>query len=576
MKKLLALCMLILTQIAMHAQSIDISWSEQFKYDNKLDGFFDSFEGANSQFVYAKFSNLALREKKRNKKIKLIAFDKNTMKKVGDVQLKGYGKENDGMIYLNTYVFEKGIYVVWIKESKKKKEYFAQAFDEKLRKLYKATKIYEQSTEKGHNDNVAILGNNKAAKLMILKEFPITKDDENLRVEFKMLNADLSFGSVQQVTLPIQFSKKRRLFSSSNNGFKVNYELGDDAFLYVQDLIKMDDEDRKNLSKGESSVYTYFAQINPENGTLKDYRVKYDNINTFKVSYVLDKGKIKLYGFFSDLNKDSKGNDTHGIFYVCINNYNFKMETKHFEYFDKRLLDELYAKDREDQKHGKGLLKSKKAKKSDDESISDSYEIEQTISDGNNLTLFCSIMNNYSRQVCSTSNGVTTCRTEYYCNKRNVTVFKLNGDGQLMWAKNMDREITYSGWYVYDIRAVKNNNNYFVLYGSNSDLDGKRKRRGRGYFNDKLEYAIFSANDGNYKQAEYTVNEKKTKKKEKKYVTIMQITKFDNQMYTQCVRVRRKPGVFISLLFPPLYMILQFNTNLMKGTGYLASISAKG
>jgi len=573
MRKIFLLSVVVLLTNFLKSQSLEINWSEQLIFNNKLDGFPDAYLGTNDQFVYVKFSNLNLRGKKHNKKIKLLAFDKKTMKKAGEAKLKGYEKEKNDLIYVKTFVFKKVIYVIWRQEKKHKNEYFAESFDERLKEINKLTKIYEFVEEKGKHDNVAILGNINASKVLILKEFGITKDDENLKIEYKMLNADLKFGSVHQVTFPIQFSKKRRgLFSSSNRGFKVNYELGDDGFIYVRDLVKMDEEERKLLKKHESSSYTYFAQINPEKGTIRDYKVKYDSKNTFFTDYVIDKGKIKLYGFFSDLDKDVKGNDTHGIFFVLIDNSSFKVSTMHFEYFDKKFLDQLYAKDPKDQKQGKGALKGKKAKESDNTSIDDYYVIEQTISDGPNLVLFCSMMNNYSTQTC---NGNGVCRTNYYCKKKNVTVFKLNQDGKFLWAKNLDRVATYGMWDVYDVKVIKSKNNYVALYGSDKELNGKRKKL-KSILNGNLQYAMFSITDGSFKIAEYEVNEKNAKRKDKKLVTINSVEVLDSKMYTFSSRVRAKPGLYFTMLLPPVYYFLKFNANMYKGKGNMGSIGAKG
>lgn len=572
MKKLIALSFFVVCVHLGKAQSLEINWSEKLIYDNKIDGFFDTFLGENDSYIYAKFSNLTTRSKKRNKKVKLLVFDKKTMRKVAESRLKGYekDKEKKGLDYYCTFVFKKVVYVIWEKETKKKNEYFAESFSDRLDPNKGLTKIYEYVEEKGKYDNVVFFGNSEANKVIILKEFGITKDDENLKIEYKILNADLSFSNSRQVTFPIQFSKKRRGLFSSNSGLKLNYEMGNDGFLYVRDYVKMDEDEKKELKKHESSVYVYFAQVNTDKGTIRDYKVKYDDKNTFNVSYILDKGKVKLYGFFCDLNKDVKGNDTHGIFYVCINNYNFKTETTHFEYFDKSFLDQLYAKDQKDRK-GTGSLKSKKAKESDRTSIDDRYEIEQTVSDGTNLILFCSMMQNYSTTTCD-SKGY--CTTSYYCKKKNVTVFKLNQDGKFIWAKNLDREITYPFWDAYDVRVIRTKNSYFVLYGSSKELNGKRKKL-RSILNGNISYAVFSAFDGNYKLAEYVVNKKGTKRRDKRLIFTTNLLPFDNKILAQTARVRRKPAVFISLLVPPLYYFLQFNPNLMKGKGFLATITAK-
>ena len=568
MRKTLLFFTILLSCLSFFSQNLDFKWSEQFRFDNKLDGFFDMFVGTNEQFIYAKFSNLSLRQKKANKKIKLIAFDKKTMKKLTEVPLKGYDKDSEKLDYVSTFVFKKMIYLVWKIESKKKKEYFLQSFDDKLKKLNKLTKVYELFSENGKFDDFVIRANESSSKILFLKELPITKDDENLRIEYKLLNSDLNFNSARQVTLPVKFTKKRRGLFSSNKGVKMNYTLGDDQNLYINDLIKMDEEDRKDLKKRESFVYTYFAQVNLNSGTVKDYKVKYDAKNTFQVSFLMDKGKLKLYGFFSDLNKDTRGTDTHGIFYVGINGTNFKVETTHFEYFEKNFLDQLYARDKEDQKEGKGLLKGKKAKESDNTSINDSYEIEQSVSEGNYLTLFCSMKYNYQTTTC---NSQGACRTNYYCRKKNVTVFRLNQEGKFVWAKNVDREIVYNGTDIYDLKVIQINQNYYALYGTSRDLKGKRARLSS--FNDKFEYAVFSGSDGSYKRAECIVNQKGIRRKDKKLVFLNGISILDNRMYIVSAKARPKTGLYFTMLVPPVYYFLRFNMNMYKGKGFIGNIS---
>ena len=65
MKKLL-ISFSILLNFKVHSQSIDLKWSDQFIYDNKLDGFFDYFIGTNGNNIYARFSDLSIRRKQRH------------------------------------------------------------------------------------------------------------------------------------------------------------------------------------------------------------------------------------------------------------------------------------------------------------------------------------------------------------------------------------------------------------------------------------------------------------------------------------------------------------------------------
>jgi hypothetical protein len=577
--------LLLVSFLKIQSQSIDIKWSEQFIYDNKIDGFFDEYIGTNGNNLYARFSNLSLANTSGDSKIKLVAFDKTTMKKVGETELKGYkgSKDEAKYNYHSSIILNKIIYILWTKDAKDVTELYVQSFDEKLKKINGLKKIYEISTSKKNREKLLVLYNNKTnGKILIGKEFDVTNDNEDLRIEYKLINPDFTFITAKQVTLPIVITKRRRgLFSSYYSGSNASYELADDGNLYVQDVLKVSEEEKKSLKKGEASTYTHIMQVQIESGVVKDYKVKFPNKNTFNFSSLITKDGIKLYGFFSDLEKDPKGRDTHGIFYISLDSKNLNARGEKFSYFDKSFLDVLYASDKENQKKGKGLFKSKKAKASDEESIDDNYVIEKVIEDGNDLVIFCSIMNNWSRTYCSTgANGSQSCYTVYYCTKNNVTSFKLNPKGDIVWAKNLDRSITYTGrWNVYDLNIIKNDNNYYVTYGSsfqlNSEKKNRRSRKSRKQITDRLEYAVFSSSTGDYKKAEYKVNPINVKSKEAKFVSPEDIEVFDNRMYTSCTRTKLKPSTYISCLCPPVFYYLNLlSGNSRKGQGYLGTISA--
>lgn len=81
-KTILTFTLLICTvSIFLNAQTIDINWTDKMIYHNKLDGFFQSYVGVNSKYIYATFNNLSVTSNKKLKKFKLIAFDKNNMGK---------------------------------------------------------------------------------------------------------------------------------------------------------------------------------------------------------------------------------------------------------------------------------------------------------------------------------------------------------------------------------------------------------------------------------------------------------------------------------------------------------------
>ncbi len=560
------------------SQSIDVKWSERMMYDNKLDGFFSQFIGANSKYTYAKFNHKGYGGINSDKRIKLVAFNRDGMSRVAEARIYGYvpDKQKDDMRYYRTLVLENLIYILWTKEEKGVIEIYAETFDNKLSRISKLKKIYEINSSKKATDNLLIVNNGKIGnKIIIGREFAVTKEGENLRLEYKLINEDLSLVNSGQVTLPIIITKNRR--SDNSATLICTYEQGNDGYLYVKDMVKVSDEEKKSLRKGEASVYPVLIQIAPETGDMKYFNIKFKDKNTFNFSWIVTKSTVRLYGFFSDLEKDPKGKDTHGIFYMTCESRNFSIEEPKFTYFDRAFLDKLYASDKEDQKQG-GAFQNKKAKASDMESIDDNYVIESVFTEGGNTLLFCTIMRNWQQTTCTTGpNGSQNCVTHYYCTKRNITAFKFDVNGNMVWASNLDRIKTYSGWNIPDLSVISEKNKYYAVYGSeyraNSEKKNSRSRKSRKEVRDRLEYAVFEGNSGDYKKTEYQVNNLGTKPENAKYVSATNIWIYDNQMFTECANLKNKPGVYFSCLCPPLYIIFANSGNFKKGNGFMGTIS---
>ena len=168
------------------------------------------------------------------------------------------------------------------------------------------------------------------------------------------------------------------------------------------------------------------------------------------------------------------------------------------------------------------------------------------------------------------------CRL-FYCTKNNVTTFKLNSAGNIVWAKNIDRSMTYNRWNVYDLNVIKDNGSYYIVYGSAFQINAKKKNRRNSksgkQLTDRLEYAVLNASNGDFKKYEHQVNGFNTKKKDAKQVAADDIEVFDNKMYTECRKTKFKPGIWFSCLCPPVFYALSFNGNSRKGTGYMGVIT---
>lgn len=568
----------LLCSFTQFAQTIDLNWSDQQLYDNKKDGFFDQFIGGNSKYIYAKYNKFHLKENKANKKIKIVAYDKNTMNQECQVAIKGY-KENKANIellkelnYFDQIVFENTVNVFWTKNAKGKTELYAQVFDSKLNEKIKLKKIYEvKATGKKSDPNLFVIGNKKAGeKIIIGAELPRDKS-ENVKFEYKVLKSDLSYDASNQITLP--YSTR-----GSVNRLSASYEIGNDGMLYVRTFITMDKEERKQLKPRESPNYNLLTVVDLPTGKYNSFPLKFDGKNLFQVDYLVTPTKTKIYGLFSDLDKDRFGSDLHGIFYAEIDNKSTELQASNFTYFDKPTLDKLFAKDKKDQKKA-GKLKSNKDKKSDEESLKGDYTIEDIVSvDNTNVVLFTSRMNNYSVTSCDSKGN---CTTRYYCQKSNVTAFKVDNTGKLVWASNLDRLITYNGWDIYDIRVISKDDKIFSIYGSAFQMTAEKKNRrsskSRKQLTDKLEYAVFDYNTGAFKKDEYKVNSINAKKKDTKQVTPLGITVVDNRMYINSQRISFKPLPIVlsclgALICPPVIMIPMMSGDVRKGSGYVGNI----
>ena len=408
MKKILALISLCLgLYFNNFSQSIDVNWSSMRNYENKKDGFFDQYIGANSKYVYAKFHKMAWKPNKANSKIKIVAYDKKTMEISSSKAIIGY-KENEGskdkyqgLEFYKGIPVENSVYLFWYKKLKGNYELYAEVLDSKLNEKIKLKKVYEVINKgKKWDPNLFVVGNEKASENIVIgAELPRDKG-QNVKFEYKVLKSDLSFDAANQITLPYSTESKFGLTSA--------YELGDNGFLYIKTDIRMDKDERANLKKHESPNYSNLAVLNLSTGKLSTNAFKFDDKNLFYLDYLVTPNSVKVFAFFCDLLKDPKGRDSHGIFYGEIDNATNSMTKTNFTYFDKETLTKLFEKDKKDN-HKSGIFSSKKSKKSDDESLADDYVIEEVQSlDKDNIVLFCSRMNNWSTTTCDSKGNCTT------------------------------------------------------------------------------------------------------------------------------------------------------------------------
>ena len=564
LKQNILIIALILTS-NLFGQDISLKWSDPVLLDNKVDGFFRSFLSENKKYVYAKFSTYGKKDK-----YKIVSFDKKTMKKVSSTPIIGFDvlKQEEAkykdLSYLRTIVYEKQIYVFFTSYDKKtkRKKYLVKSYSPTLKPLKSLTELTTISTKTNDGEKAArvfIMGNPELGKVFIGKE-KIGKTGDNYKLEYKVLNDDLSLSKTKQVTLPLIIKESKGWFSSNvNQGLSSSYEYGDDGNLHIRSIIsytkdeivkKKKNKKRKTGTKrGVSTTYTLFSIINLDRGKIKSIPIKSDGKRIFSIFRKPGKENTKLFGYFSDTKKDKYGRATHGIFY-CILNKKYEIENMKFSYFTKSQITEMFKSDKDDAMGGRAkgccLNKKKGNTHADNESLSSEYVIEQAIvGDNNEVYLFASILSNRTREVCTTdSRGNRTCRTEYYCVKKNVTTFKLNEKGKMVWASNHDRLIRYNGWDVYDLSVIQGKNGFYALFGSR--FNKKRNKQPWWLFKKKdhsnpFEYVFIKEKTGKVLRKEMNVNTINTPKKERKRVSATSVSVIDNKFYIDHSIVGLKP-----------------------------------
>jgi len=329
-----------------------------------------------------------------------------------------------------------------------------------------------------------------------------------------------------------------------------------------------------------------FSILNLETGDLSNFELRDHDKSINDYSYVITESKIKIFGLFGDLTKDQTGNSTHGIFYTEIESKSLDYDGLKYTYFDKKMLSTLFAKDPEDKKKTIAISKKKRAKNAENDAAAMDvrFGIEDLFSiDDNNVVLFCSKMYNYSVTTCTSNpNGGSQCTTRYYCQKSNVTSIRINSQGEIVWASNIDRIYTFSGTNIYDVQVIFKNNKFYTIYASIYKVDAdKKSRKNQKKYKDQIdsfEYAVFDYENGESKKNTFTVNTKEVAAEDRKMVTPTSIIVIDDLFYVNYMKTSIKWGKSIPLIAAsclcPYLMIIPFtNGNYRKGSGNLGVIA---
>lgn len=559
---------LLLWGAIVNAQDLSLKWSQEIKLKNSVDGNFRKFLGANDKYIYAYFSTISSKAQ-----YKIVAFDKNTMKKKHVAEIIGFpsnARETSKykqIRFYKTIVYDNVVYAFYKSEYKGATKVLVKSFSPELKETNKLKIVTSQPAKKDKKNKAAepfVIGNNKVGKVFIGVEKE-AKPDSKIKLEYKVLNQDFTFSDANQIELPLKYIGSR--WRANRDGLSTSYTFGDDGNIHFTSTFKKDKKvlkenlkNRKKTGKSKAEVldeysYEILSTIDLKSNDYHSVPLKTEGKRLFSTYRMIREGNTRIYGYFSDFDRDKRGREIHGIFYAVLNN-DYEVENLKFSKFDKKMLKDMYKTDRNDKEGGrKGgccIIGKKGSTHASDGTVNPDYIIEDAVEGENgSIYLITTIMYNYTVQVCTTDqNGNTTCRDEPRCYKGNVTTFKMNKEGEMVWGSNFDRSKTYKAHYVYDVNAIHDEKGLYVAYADYRNREFRRltifqmfKKADR---TNPMDYLYINKKTGKIKKKSIKVNSPKTTRRQAKYVEPTRVSVIDNRFYVNDITETLNPLGYVS------------------------------
>ncbi len=560
------------------AQHLEFEWSEKERFSNFKDGFFSKFIETNENNIYVLQTNEAATHPYEQAKVRLAVYNKYSMAFIHAVPVKGF-RENKAqrdtykeLDYLSTIVHNEKVYVFWRKlinsDSLRLEELYVQTFKSELEPDLPLSKVFtsEQPVDVHASDfsptKFVILSDKMNERLVIgteicSKEYPV--------FHYTLLDANCQIGAIQQISLPQETD-------SLTQGLSSTYELGTDGFVYIRSVLKYTSEELDQLSIKHSKTYLSVVAVRTETGESSQFMLRAPEKTITDFSFAPGFGSSRILGFFGDLKKDPSGVDKQGLFYVDMHHADMRFSDLNFTYFEKASLNKLFPR-------SKGGRRKNVEEPSPEEILQTRFDIERLIPmEDSSYILFFTRKYNYTEiTAISDLNGENLYTRTNFCEKNNVCAIRLTASGKIRWTSSIERNKTYRGTDVSDLRVITRFDKIFVVYGN--DLlakGGKQKvRTEEDTWTSELSYAIFDPNTGRGKPYTTPVNPEKTAKKDLKYIQPNSAVVFDEQIYFHQMVMKQNPWWIVAnvLCFPTLYYTFNTgNTKMAKGDMTVATI----
>jgi hypothetical protein len=328
------------------------------------------------------------------------------------------------------------------------------------------------------------------------------------------------------------------------------YELSADGLIQIRSTVNYTVEELYYLDPKHAKTYPAITVVNVESGAQKSVRFKTDFRTITDFAHHSANGKTRVFGFFGDLIEDTTGIDNQGVFYADID-MNSEEEAKvNYVYFERAIINRLFPKKRKRKRKGYEFP-------SDEEKLATRFDIQHIeFMEDSSLVFFFTEQYNYTEtETKSNLNGENVYDTQKFCKNKNVTAMRFSAEGEIMWARSVDRKMSFVGHDVSDIRVVYKYGDFIVLFGNELAELAPPKKKKLKHLTSELTYYTFNPGSGRAKEFITEVNEPKTEKRDLKYLDPNSSVVMDDQFYFYKMRVGQNPLWTAAnvICFPTLY-----------------------
>jgi hypothetical protein len=326
--------------------------------------------------------------------------------------------------------------------------------------------------------------------------------------------------------------------------------MSEDGLIQVRSTVNYTVEELFYLDAKHAKTYPALTVINPESGTQKGikFQTTFRTITDF--AYHSQNGTTRAFGFFGDLIEDTTGIDNQGVFYADLDMNNDEEPKVEYVYYEKSIYNRLFPKKRKRKRKGYDMP-------TEEEKLATRFDIHHIeFMEDSSLVFFFTEQYNYTEtETKSNLNGENVYGFEKFCKNKNVSALRFSAEGKIMWARSVDRQMSYQGHDVSDIRVVYKYGDFIVLFGNEMAKLAPPKKKKLKHLTSELTYYTFNPGSGRAKEFVTEVNEPKTEKRDLKYLDPNASIVMDDQFYFYKMRVGQNPLWTAAnvICFPTLY-----------------------